>query len=295
MPYCRYFKIAGIPIQVKSDIPMSEKTFCAKLASFEIKQPEENMVHIEHHFGLPNINVEELGKKVFERQGFSAYQRPDIWTYFINDYDLKSKPVHQVAFVNPSHTRMKFFNDRKDLFKEGDIPFLSFYLTDQLFISRVLADRHGCMFHSSGVIIEGKGLLFAGHSGAGKSTIGKMLDGQVEILCDDRIIVRKDLNGFRIHGTYYHGEIPVFSPHSAPLKALFFLEKSNHNRLIPIPNKTELISRLIAYGIKTIKPLTTADWWQKTLDLINDLVSEIPCQKLKFDKSGEVLQLLKEI
>ena len=78
----------------------------------------------------------------------------------------------------------------------------------------------------------GQGLLFVGHSEAGKSTTVKMLQGKAEILCDDRNIVRRWPEGFRVHGTWSHGEVPLVSAASAPLSAIFFLHKSKQNRLM---------------------------------------------------------------
>ncbi|HNR69665.1 MAG TPA: hypothetical protein PKN24_16580, partial [bacterium] len=224
---CRYFKIAGITIQYQADIPLSKKTFSPNLASFESGKPEKDMIRIEHHFGLPDFGGQEMGQKVFERQDLTIFRKPSEWIFFSNILTKESKPLQQVAFVNPEYTHIKIFNERDDLFRDGDIPMLSFHQTDQLFITRVLAKRNGIMFHASGVRMDGEGLLFLGHSEAGKSTMIKLLEGKAEILCDDRIIVRQEQKGFRIHGTWHHGEIPTVSPHSAPLKAIFLLEKAS--------------------------------------------------------------------
>ncbi len=53
----------------------------------------------------------------------------------------------------------------------------------------------------------------------------KILRNKGEILCDDRIIVRRWPGGFRIHGTWSHGELPDVSTSDAPLRAIMFLEK----------------------------------------------------------------------
>jgi hypothetical protein len=38
-----------------------------------------------------------------------------------------------------------------------------------------------------------------------------------------------------------------------------------------------------------IKPLVTKDWWEKTLDLIEIVVREVPCYEMEFDQSGEIV------
>ncbi len=178
------------------------------------------------------------------------------------------------------------------LFEKGNLGSLTTFPSDQILLARILADREGCYLHASGIILDGKGLLFVGHSEAGKSTMLKMLRGHGEILCDDRIIVRRWPEGFRIHGTWSHGELPDVSPSDAPLRAIMFLEKADANELIPIDDTRERLSRLLSC---VIKPLATADWWEKTLDLAGKIAAEVPAYRLRFDRSGEVVDLLKQL
>ena len=182
--------------------------------------------------------------------------------------------------------------------------------SDQILIARLLADRKGCYLHSAGAIINGAGMLFVGHSEAGKSTITQLLmdagvraNGrspmQVEILCDDRNIVRKWLPSlattrqgggeWRVYGTWSHGDVPVVSANDAPLRAICFIEKANENTLTPLTDRKEITRRLLAC---VIKPFVTADWWTKTLDLIEQMVGEVPCYVMRFDKSGEIVGAL---
>jgi len=65
-----------------------------------------------------------------------------------------------------------------------------------------------------------------------------------------------------------------------------FLRHSSHNRLIFLDNRKEILGRLLGC---LIKPLVTADWWHKTLDLMEALVREIPCYVMEFDQSGQIV------
>jgi len=136
-------------------------------------------------------------------------------------------------------------------------------------------------------MIEGKGLLFVGNSSAGKSTIANLLRSKGEILCDDRIIVRRHSDGFRIYGTWSHGDVPDVSPHSAPLRAILFLEQSDENRLVSIDDRNEFLRRLLAC---LIRPFETAEWWEKELALVEKIVREVPSYVLRFDKSGRIAE-----
>lgn len=164
--------------------------------------------------------------------------------------------------------------------------------TDQIFLGQVLADREGAFFHSSAVVLNGKGILFVGHSEAGKSTMARMLESHAQILCDDRIIVRKWPDGFWIHGTWSHGEISTVSPDGAPLAAICFLEKADENRLIPVSDTSERRKRLYPC---LVRALETAYWWERMLDMITSLSKEVPCYRLRFDQSGDAVNLLASV
>ncbi|WP_321492454.1 hypothetical protein [uncultured Desulfobacter sp.] len=53
--------------------------------------------------------------------------------------------------------------------------------TDQILMGRILAYRNGCIMHSLGVSLDNQGLLFVGHSDAGKSTMACIMKQGAEI------------------------------------------------------------------------------------------------------------------
>jgi hypothetical protein len=164
--------------------------------------------------------------------------------------------------------------------------------TDQVLVARLLADREGCILHSAGMIIDVHGFAFAGHSDAGKSTIVTQLRPYGEILCDDRNILRRYPDGWRLYGTWSHGDVPDVSPNSAPLRAILLLEQAPFNRLTRITDRREIVRRL---PFLIIKPLVDAGWWEKTLDLVGHIAREVPVYRLQFDRSGRVWDVLQEL
>ena len=139
---------------------------------------------------------------------------------------------------------------------------------------------------------EEKGYLFVGHSEAGKSTITKIFGDEAKILCDDRNIVRKWPEGFRVHGTWSHGEIPIVSPDSAPLRGIFFLEKSDHVQIVKVNDKKIIAKKILAC---IIRPVATNEWWDKILDLVELIAEEIPCHILHFDRSKKVVEAIRSL
>jgi hypothetical protein len=138
----------------------------------------------------------------------------------------------------------------------------------------------------------GQGLVFAGPSEAGKSTIVKLIGGKARVLCDDRVVVRAGRDGFRVHGTWSHGEIDRVSADSAPLRAVLFLRQAAANRLDRVTDARAVLGDFLP---RLVRPLVSADWWEKALELAGAIVREVPFYDLSFDKSGAVAGVLEEL
>ena len=164
--------------------------------------------------------------------------------------------------------------------------------TDQILTGRLLAYRDGCIMHSLGVILDGRGYLFVGHSDAGKSTMATMMKKEAQILCDDRNIIRKRDGVYTLSGTWSHGDVKDVSSQSAPLEAILFLKQAKNNQLELVSDETQSFQSLLAC---LIRPLETKDWWERSLDFLTTLSQEIPCYNARFNKDGKVLDLIRDL
>ncbi|HLD82526.1 MAG TPA: radical SAM protein [Candidatus Omnitrophota bacterium] len=288
----RYYKIADITIQLESDLPIDDETFRPKFKQFQTNSPDKDMISITHHFSLPDLNRKDLGLEVYRKPPWAIYKKGNSWVYLGISPADGDNSLHRVVVFNQDHSRARIYNDTEKTFLKGGLHSLTLFPTDQIILARILADRQGFYLHSCGVNFNGRGLLFAGHSEAGKSTMATMLKPEAEILCDDRMIIRKNSDGFMIYGTWSHGDVPDVSVNSAPLKAILFLEKAKDNMLIPLTDKKEIAKRLLGC---LIRPFVTNDWWEKTLAIVEKIPEEVPCYILQFDKSGKALDLLKKL
>ncbi|MGA2160130.1 MAG: radical SAM protein [Dehalococcoidia bacterium] len=289
--HCRYYGIAGITVMVEADLPITDQTFDAKFRQFEVDGPGPDLISIRHHFSLPDISGRDLGQEVHRRLTWTIYRKGNSWIYLFAR-GLDDPAPQRVAVFNHDYTRARIYSINDEVFLRGNSPTLTLFPTDQVFLAQVLADRDACLFHSSGVILNGRGLLFVGHSEAGKSTLVKMLQGKAEILCDDHNIVRRWPEGLRVHGSWAHGEVPLVSAASAPLAAICFLQKSRQNRLSPLKPGKEAAGNLISCLMKS---LVSAAWWQKTLALVAAIVREVPFYVMEFDKSGKIAGQLEDL
>jgi hypothetical protein len=120
----------------------------------------------------------------------------------------------------------------------------------------------------------------------------RQLEGRAEVLCDDRNILMYRDGLATVHGTWSHGEVPVVSSSSAPLHAVLFLRQAPENRLVPMEDRLATTGELASY---MVKPLVTADWWEKSLAVIDAIVAGVPCYEMRFDRSGGIVPLLEEL
>lgn len=288
----RYFEIAGITIEIGADRPIGDATFAPKFDVFRVDGPGEDTITIHHRFGLPDLGGRDLGREVFRKAPWAVYRQPDGWLYLGIAPDPDDRSLFMVAEFSLDHRRGTVFSPNDRQFCRGGLQSLTMFPTDQTLLARVLADRQACFLHSSAAVIDGAGLIFVGHSGAGKSTTASMLDGHAEILCDDRNVVRRWPDGFRVHGSWSHGEIPRVSAASAPLAAILLLTQSGENRLVRLDRPMQTAAKLAAC---IVKPLADADWWDKSLRLVETLVAEVPCYEMRFDKSGKIVAALVDL
>jgi hypothetical protein len=289
----RFFDIAGLTVQVESDLPFTKTTFEPKFDAFEVDAPGADTIVVRHHFGLPDVDETTLGREVYRQRPWVIYRAPGRVTYIQIAAGDASVPHTSVTFADESHSVIDVYNDadREASFRAGNLNALSMFPTDQILIAPGLADRGACYLHSCGVVVDGRGLLFVGHSGAGKSTMMTMLGAEGLPLCDDRNIVRVWDDGIRVHGCWSHGEVPIVSAASAPLGAVLFLRKATANRITRLTDSQEILRGLLPC---VIKPLVTADWWEKTLDVVGRVVQDVPCYVVEFDKSGVIVATLRD-
>ena len=289
--HTRNYSLAQVSIQVESDLKFSEDTFEEKFKKFQIDTPGRDLVRIRHDFSIIPPIIDDSWQLIYKKKPWAIYKKDKYWIYLGILGEETSTDLWITGIFNESYTEGLICHPDATRFLQGKNHSLTLYPTDQIILARVLADRQAFYIHAAGMILYDKGVLFVGHSEAGKSTTVTMLKDEGEILCDDRIIVRHWPDGFRIHGTWSHGDVPDVSNSSAPLRAIFFLEKSPENCLEPIENRREIIRMLPFY---IVQPLVTADWWEKTLDMIQQISQEVPFYRLKLDTSGKVKEILKE-
>ena len=88
---------------------------------------------------------------------------------------------------------------------------------------------------------------------------------RVEILCDDRNVVRRWDDGLAGARHLEPRHVPMCPPPPRRLRAILFLQQDTRNEIVPLTDRKEIWRRLLA---TLIKPMVTAEWWQKELDVL---------------------------
>jgi len=169
------------------------------------------------------------------------------------------------------------------------------YPLDQLLAAFVLAPRRGLVVHAAGICRSRRGILLAGRSGAGKSTVmrlaaGRRIAGRHDLagLSDDRVIVRRVAGSTLVYGTPWAGEARVAARRSAPLVAIVFLHHAATDELRPLPSREAL---------RQLVPTASILWFdrrrmEQALEFCEELVTEIPAYELRFRPQPDAVALL---
>jgi hypothetical protein len=166
------------------------------------------------------------------------------------------------------------------------------YPLDELLIQRLLAARGGLELHAAGVVepSSGRGYLFAGQSGDGKTTTARLWQETVgaAVLSDDRIVLTREADGWRMHGTPWHGEAELALPASAPLAGIFVLGRGGRNTLASL-SPARAVAALVA---RSFPPFHDAPATVRLVQRLEALVGEVPCRLFPFVPGGEAVRFI---
>jgi hypothetical protein len=101
--------------------------------------------------------------------------------------------------------------------------------------SLLLARQGGFLVHAASAVRNGRAFLFAGVSGAGKTTLSRLAPPDAEVLTDEISYVRPTAAGYEAFGTPFAGELARIGANlRAPLAALYLLVQGPENRIEPV-------------------------------------------------------------
>lgn len=300
MPYAVCYEVAGIRFEIRASkevrLPRPWNTYRSfvqkgssrsapditiRLRVLLGKMPE--LRHAEHLFESDSWNLFRDGTEYWLAIAPNPITKRPAWAAHLAGDFLSGEILCDPVFLQDSVGSGVMFN-----------PVL--HRLDQLLTMHALAGRHGGIIHATGVVSDGQGIIFAGRSGAGKTTLAGFLARsplveQGSLLSDDRLIVRCDGDGFRVFGTPWAGEAQIAANESAPLKAIAFLRHAASDqlqRMSPAEAATELL------------PVLSVPWYDRTAvenmtAFCHELVGRVPAWRFDFMPTSNVWKLAAQI
>jgi hypothetical protein len=232
-------------------------------------------------------------------QGKPAFASGGLWrayvfasgTQFYFSSSVVADQPYKAAWFDPTFSRGYLVLNRS-VFPAGMPIYPLEYPIDELAMMHRLALGHGLEVHALGLADEdGRGYLFLGHSGAGKSTTARLWQQQrsVRLLSDDRIILRKQGHQFLMYGTPWHGDAGVASADCAPLTSIFLLEQAPVDELLPV-SQSKAAAELFA---RAFVPHYLKSAIQYSLDFSDDVTRTIPTSIFRFAPTPEAVEVIR--
>ena len=132
------------------------------------------------------------------------------------------------------------------------------------------------MMHSSVTVHEGKGYLFLGKSGTGKSTHSRMWLENIsgtELLNDDNPVLRITDDEARVYGTPWSGKTPCYRNLDFPVGAIVRIKRAPYNKATRLPLMEAYAS--VYSSCSSLRPLRkVADGLHST---ISSVAATVPC------------------
>lgn len=158
----------------------------------------------------------------------------------------------------------------------------------RMFLSWALLPEDGFLLHAASVVQDGKGYVFVGRSGAGKSTVAS-LSPKGNVLTDEISLIKRVNGEWHAFGTPFWGEFRADGSNvSVPLAGIFRLIQSPENSISAL-RPTELLKALLPCVL--FFSSESADH-RRLLHILAGACREIAGYNLKFQKNRSFWEVL---
>jgi hypothetical protein len=286
-------RIADLTIALTCEDPALTPQIAGAMTQFLVREAEPDDadpdVRVRATWG--NLSKLTAGKKLFDsRSLWQLYAANGSLRFQFTSPTLGPLP-YKVATFDPAFTAGEVCLHRP-YFPPSRAANPLEYPLDELLMIHLLAAGRGVEVHACGVVDSGgQGYLFAGQSGAGKTTMARLCQKAqaVTVLSDDRIILRKIDGTVWMYGTPWHGDAELASAARAPLKTIYVLRHAPSNKLVALRRSTA-VAKLVACSFP---PFYHSGGLDFTLGFFDQLVEAVPCYELWFTPDERVVAFVR--
>ena len=224
---------------------------------------------VELHIIVGNMQLLQNGVKIFPEQPGPAI--------------LKCKNAILSANFDWTRVCVTLLNDKDDGLEDSIIAAIMTHLSI----------RHGLMLHSSLVDYKGKGIMFVGPSGIGKTTQAElwMKYRDAVIINGDMALIREEENGFIGYGCPWHGSSPYCENRQVPLYGIIVLEQAKENSIERLSG-VKLIERMM-------NNIFLPHWYpqgvESAMETVDHLLSQVPVYLMKCRPDEEAVEMVEGV
>jgi hypothetical protein len=273
--------IAGLPLEVTADddLPIAAEGSARKFVRAPGEAGPPPFARIHARWGDPQVprhaaTVFDSGKGLWR-----LYRTAAGPEFVFTSPMLGAAPYQSAAFSE--EFRRGAVTLRRASFGGRPAIYPLHYPLDEVFMVHLLARGLGVEVHGGGVVLpDGRGWLFVGVSGAGKTTLSRMwlAEPDVRVLSDERIILREDGGEIWMYGTPWHGDGHIAQPGRARLDRVFFLRHGRKNGLTAVP-AASTVARMFVCGFTPFHDAAGLDF---SLGFLGDVARRVRCDELAF-------------
>jgi hypothetical protein len=280
-----YLKIGGIVLRLEGTQEVLASVKTPALKEFFVKSGSTDAAYL---LKWGQISDFPQSGSCYDPGGvWRLYQEKDQSMLFIYTDKQRKQPYHQAILRNN--------------FTSGEIILAQYKIDprsspsplrppmDELLFLNLLSSGLGGLFHGCGVMKAKNAYIFLGKSGSGKSTLARLLNKKYTILSEDRLIIRRQRNIFKVYGTPWHGEQGFRSPLYGRLKKIFFLGPRSLKPKSTLQKGVKAVSKLLT---TCFLPLWSSSGMNYTTYLCTELAQYIPCYLLQITLNNNTIKYI---